>query len=151
VTKTSSRSRSSRRGAISVLLLFYLFTPLYSGEAPKPTHTQQDKLPDLIVHQVALSSAGSVIYQIANGGQSGTGSFFVVDVYLDGVRKDSIRHQALPAMSVQAAQSNLARLSDCQRGAVRLMVDAQNTIRESNEKNNEYNGQLTTPCSKAPK
>jgi subtilase family serine protease len=124
--------------------------PLYSAQAPENT-PQQNKFSDLVVHQVGLSQAGSVIYQVANSGNSGTGGVFVVDIYVDGLRKDSIRHEALPAMSVQTVQSNLARLADCQRGSVRLVVDAHNMVPEINEKNNEHNVQLAAACSKAPK
>jgi subtilase family serine protease len=125
---------------------------LFYGAAPTRENKggQQDKLADLAIHQASLGKAGSVIYQVANGGRSGTGGFFVVDIYIDGVRRDSIRHEPLPAMSMQTAESNLARVSECQTGTLRLVVDTQNTIRESNEKNNEYTGKLAAPCPKAP-
>jgi subtilase family serine protease len=125
---------------------------LLCGAAPNRENkgAQQDKLPDLAIHQAGLGKAGSVIYQVANGGSSSTGGFFVVDIYIDGVRRDSIRHEPLPAMSMQTVESNLARFAQCQTGTLRLTVDIQNTIRESNEKNNDYTGKLAAPCPKAP-
>jgi CARDB len=151
VAGANSLCRRFRSGTILTLVLLLGFCgSLHGAEVPGKT-PQQNKFPDLVVHQVSLSQAGSVIYQVANSGSSGTGGVFVVDIYVDGLRKDSIRHEALPAMSVQTVQSNLARFADCQRGSIRLVVDAQNTVREINEKNNEYGVQLTAACSKAPK
>jgi subtilase family serine protease len=131
-------------------LFLCLCGPLYGGEPLPGTKANAEKLPDLAIHQVGVSKAGSVVYQVANGGHAGTGGFFVVDIYINGVRRDSIRHEALPAMSVQTAESNSARFIPCQGGTARLVVDSQNMIRETNEKNNEYTNQLTAPCPKKP-
>jgi subtilase family serine protease len=150
VADPNSRSGHFHSGTILFVLLLCLYGRLYGGEPPRATKANPESLPDLAVHQVGLSKAGSVVYQVANGGNAGTGGFFVVDIYINGVRKDSIRHEALPAMSVQTAESNLARFSPCQGGTVHLVLDSQNSIRETNEKNNAYTDQLTAPCPKKP-
>ena len=89
------------------------------------------------VVEPGLTVTGSVIYQVANKGKGSTGKPFMVDIYIDSVRKDTIRHEPLPAMSIQTVESNLARLSDCNTGTVRLVLNAQNTVREADKKNNE--------------
>ena len=106
-------------------------------------------LADLEVYAVALAENGSVMYQVANRGNGGTERPFVVDVYVNGARKDSITHNPLPALTMQAAQSNLARLVECKAGTVRLVVDAQNSVREANKTNNERTVQLTPPCARS--
>ena len=113
---------------------------------PRPA---ADQLADLEVYAVALAENGSVIYQIANRGHGGTERSFVVDVYVNGVRKDSITHHPLPALTMQAAQSNLARLVECKAGTVRLVLDAQNSVREASKTNNERTAQLAPACARS--
>jgi len=107
-------------------------------------------VPDLVIHQVGLTPTGSVVYQVANRGHAGTQAPFVVDIYLSGVRADTIRHEPLGAMSMQTVESNRARFSDCKGGTVRLVVDALNTVREADDKNNERVMQLAPSCPKTP-
>lgn len=107
-----------------------------------------DQLADLEVYALAAGANGSVIYQIANRGKSGTDRPFVVDVYVDGVRRDSITHGPLPGLSVQTAQSNLARLTGCKVRTVRLVLDPQNGVREASKANNERVAQLAPACTR---
>lgn len=106
--------------------------------------------PDLEVHHLGLTSTGSVIYQVVNKGTESTKAPFLVDIYVNGVRRDTIRHEPLPGMSLQTVESNKARFPDCKEGTVRVVLDIQKTVRESNEKNNERSAQLTPPCPKGP-
>ncbi len=105
-------------------------------------------LPDLEVYAVGLADSGAVIYQVANRGNAGTERPFLVDVYVDGVRRDSISHPALPALTVQTAQSNLARLTECRAATVRLVLDPQNGVREASKANNERSVQLAPACAR---
>jgi hypothetical protein len=104
------------------------------------------ELADLEVHGLAVTDQGSVIYQVANRGKGGTERPFVVDVYVDGVRRDSITHGPLPGLTLQTAQSGLARLPGCKTGTVRLVLDPQNGVRERSKANNERVAQLASAC-----
>lgn len=103
-------------------------------------------LADLEVVAIAIAENGSVIYQVANRGPASTGRPFVVDVYVDGVRRDSVTHGPLPGLSMQTVQSNLARLTECAAGTVRLVLDPQNGVREASKANNERVAQLMAAC-----
>ncbi|HXG03719.1 MAG TPA: CARDB domain-containing protein [Candidatus Binatia bacterium] len=105
-------------------------------------------LSDLEVYAVGLAESGAVIYQVANRGNAGTDRPFLVDVYVDGVRRDSISHPALPALTVQTAQSNLARLTECKAAMVRIVLDPQNGVREASKTNNERSVQLLPVCAR---
>jgi subtilase family serine protease len=110
---------------------------------PRP---EANRLADLEVVAVAVTDDGSVIYQVGNRGMAGTDRSFVVDVYVDGVRRDSVTHAPLPGLSVQTVQSNLARLTECAAGTVRLVLDPQNGVREASKANNERVARLAPAC-----
>jgi subtilase family serine protease len=120
-------------------------TALPAAAQPQPA---VDQLADLEIYAMALAENGSLVYQVANRGNASTERPFVVDVYVNGVRKDSITHNPLPPLTVQAAQSNLARLVECKAGTIRLVLDAQNSVREANKTNNERTAQLAPPCAR---
>lgn len=143
------------------LLLMSLLLMSTSGEAlaQRPTdlgttpqvQTQNNpvaKLADLEVGYVGLTPAGTVVYQVVNKGGGGGDQPFAVDIYLNGALKDTIRHEPLPAMTMQTVQSNLARVSDCQEMLVRVVVDSQHSVRESDRRNNERSAKLSLPCPK---
>jgi subtilase family serine protease len=133
--------------ATALLLISELAIGLGVASAqPRPAPQQ---LADLEVYAVALADNGAVIYQVANRGNGSTERPFVVDVYVNGVRKDSITHNPLPALTMQAAQSNLARVLECKAGTVRLVLDAQNSVREANKTNNERTTQLVPACARS--
>ncbi len=102
--------------------------------------------PDLAVSSIGVTPTGFVSYQVVNRGENSTGSPFVADVFIDGVRKDTIKHDPLPGHGQQTAQSALARLTGCKVGNVRVVVDAQNTVAESDETNNQTTKSLVPPC-----
>jgi hypothetical protein len=141
----------------SFVVLALASIPLHAAEQKVPGGQKQPEqkprsgiLPDLTVHWIGVTPAGSVIYQVANGSKESTRMAFVVEVYLNGIRKDVIRHEPLPAMSVQVVESKLARLTECQDASARVVVDTEKNIREQDENNNERTMSLTPPCAKRP-
>jgi hypothetical protein len=146
--------RSLLSGA-ALLALLGFGAPSFAADARMAPATERQgrdtqNAPDLVIHQVGLTPTGSVVYQVANRGHASTQAPFVVDIYLSGVRADTIRHEPLGAMSMQTVESNRARFSDCKGGTVRLVVDALNTVREADDKNNERVMQLAPSCPKTP-
>jgi subtilase family serine protease len=132
-----------------ILGLVFLSVAYGVSAQPRP---DADQLADLEVYSLGLTDKGSVIYQIGNRGKEGSERPFVVEVYINGVRKDAITHQPLPALSLQTAESNLARFTDCKAGTVRLVIDPQNAVREASKANNERVTALTPPaCGRPPR
>jgi subtilase family serine protease len=82
---------------------------------------------------------------VRNRGNVSTGPF-VVDVNIDGVRKDTVKHGPLPSATNFTAKSELARIKGCKPGTVRVVLDPQNVVGEFDEGNNVASAQLTPPC-----
>jgi subtilase family serine protease len=134
-------SKMTARLLMAGLALGLCVTPASAQSRPAA-----DQLADLEIVAVAVADNGSVIYQVANRGTGGTDRPFVVDVYVDGVRRDSVTHSPLPPLSMQTVQSNRARLTECTAGTVRLVLDPQNGVREASKANNERVARLAPPC-----
>jgi hypothetical protein len=133
------------------LVLTGLAVAWLGADVSAQTKPGAEQLPDLEVHYLGLSDRGSVIYQVANRGKGSTGRPFVAEIYINGVQRDSITHSPLPGLSVQTVESNLARLADCKAVTVRLILDAQNSVREVSKANNERSVLLTPRCAQAPR
>src|SRR5262245_57773049 len=67
----------------------YPVTPI--GGLPKPTSAV-----DLVISAFGFTSGGRITYTIQNRGREPTASPFVVDLYIDVNRKDTIKHATLP-------------------------------------------------------
>lgn len=139
----------------SIFIVAFLSYPLHAAAQTLPgghgsSQQLSDKLPDLAFYQLGMSPSGSIIYQVVNSGKASTGVPFVVEIHVNGSRKDIIRHEPLPAMSLQAVESKLARLSECKPAVVQVTVDPNNHVNELDKKNNNRSAQLTPPCPKAP-
>lgn len=101
---------------------------------------------DLLAGKVGLTSTGYVTYIIANAGPSGTGQPFVVDVYINGTRKDTITHEAMAGSTQQTVTSSLARYEGCRAGTIKLVLDSQQVVTEVDESNNQPAAAVTPPC-----
>jgi hypothetical protein len=102
--------------------------------------------PDLLIPSVSLSPAGNVIYQVANRGAGRVPGPFIVEINVDGTRRDVITHVALPSQSAQTVESTRARLDACKAATVRLVADPPNLVPEPDERNNERSQKLERPC-----
>ncbi|MGH9790101.1 MAG: CARDB domain-containing protein [Candidatus Acidiferrales bacterium] len=102
--------------------------------------------PDLVVTGLNFSSRGRVRYRVMNIGRSATGNPFVLDIYIDGQRRDTVKHNPLPAMSQQSVESRLARPDGCQSMSLRAAADSQNLVTEADESNNRVTANDVPPC-----
>lgn len=116
-------------------------TPL--TKEPRVLGTNQ---PDLAVTVLPLTNKGYIQYQVRNRGLVSTRQPFVVNIYVNNVRKDTITHTILSGKARKKVISKLARLDDCKGGMVRVVVDSQNFVKEYNEANNEHRRLLRPPC-----
>ena len=102
--------------------------------------------PDLVIESASLSADGNVSYAVRNRSSTIAGVPFVVDVYVDGKREDTMKHDPLPGHAELAAVSSLARFAGCETGTIRVVADAQLVVAEFDENNNEQQRQITPPC-----
>ena len=107
---------------------------------PSPQQT------DLAVTLFGLTADGRMTYIVVNRGRTAANSPFVVDLIIDGTRKDTVKHNALPPLSQQQVISNLARPEVCSAVQLRIALDSQQLVSEADESNNTQARQLVPPC-----
>lgn len=107
----------------------------------KPTPTT-----DLMISNVGFTPGGRVSYTLQNRGRNATASPFVVDIYINLARKDTVKHSQLPALSQQQVISNLARADTCDTVTLRANADSQQLVTEDDEANNSVQRSDTPPC-----
>jgi hypothetical protein len=101
---------------------------------------------DLVVTSFGLTADGRMTYIVVNRGRTAANSPFVVDLIIDGKRKDTIKHNALPPLSQQLVISNLARPEVCIAVQLRIALDTQQLVNEADEANNTQVRQVVPPC-----
>jgi hypothetical protein len=101
---------------------------------------------DLMVTSFGLTDDGRMTYIVVNRGKTPANSAFVVDLTIDGQPKDSVKHNALPALSQQRVISNLARPEVCSAVMLGIAIDTQQLVSEADETNNTQLRQLVPPC-----
>lgn len=69
-----------------------------------------------------------------------------MDLYINGVRGDTVEHQVLPGQSQQTVTSQLAKDQQCDRATLLAVADPQHIVPESNTTNNQMTVDLTPPC-----
>ncbi|MEO5656652.1 MAG: CARDB domain-containing protein [Nitrospiria bacterium] len=117
-------------------------TPLVT-KSDKMTPTQEA---DLAFGVVGFADDGRVIYVVQNRGRTAANSPFVVDILVDGVRKDTVKHDPLPPMSAQRVHSTLARPDACGKVTIRVVADSQSLVDEHDETNNNLDRDAVPPC-----
>lgn len=101
---------------------------------------------DLTMMSFGLTADARMTYIVVNRGRTPANSPFVVDLTIDGQRKDTIKHNALPALSQQRVISNLARPEVCSMINLGIAVDTQQLVNEADESNNTQLRQMVPPC-----
>jgi hypothetical protein len=101
---------------------------------------------DLAITSFGLTADGRMTYIVVNRGRTAANSPFVVDLIIDGMRKDTIKHNALPPLSQQLVISNLARPEVCGTVNLGIALDAQQLVTEADETNNTQLRQMVPPC-----
>ena len=102
--------------------------------------------PDLVIESPSVNASSNVAFVVRNRSSTASTTPFVMDVYVDGRREDTIKHGAVPGHAEQAVISSLARLTKCDPATIRVVADAQLVVTEFDERNNETSVQLTPPC-----
>lgn len=103
--------------------------------------------PDLVATRLSAKSDGRVEYELMNRSAQGTSEPFAVDIYIGAMRRDTIVHNGLRGRERLRKTSSLATIESCQGVPVRLVVDGQDLVRETNESNNERRATLAkAPC-----
>ncbi len=93
--------------------------------------------PDILVRNVSLTEDGKVQYELGNPAFARVSTPFVVDIYVGKAHRETIRHDSIPGRGKQAKISRNVRIESCQGSWVRIVVDPQRLVSESNEANNE--------------
>lgn len=101
---------------------------------------------DLVIVNLRFAPDARVSYLVQNIGQTATGNPFVVDLYLDGQRRDTVKHAPLPPLSQQLVHSNLAEAETCGAVALRAVADSQQIVSEHREDNNTQSREQLPPC-----
>lgn len=101
---------------------------------------------DLAIGYVGFANDGRVTYTVENRGNSSANSSFVVDILINGERKDTVKHDPLPPLTVQRVHSTLARPDACGSVAIRVVADSQSLVTEHSETNNTRDRNAVPPC-----
>ena len=104
------------------------------------------RLPDLCVESVAVSPARFLSFTVRNRGSRSTSVAFTAEVYLNGVRQETVAFAPLAKTNGRRAEARVAQFADCGKGTIRLVLDPQNVVTESDELNNDYSIDRGPPC-----
>jgi hypothetical protein len=157
-----SKEKSMRHDHLTLTLGFLCFaavTPIYCAVDPVKATPVKDvgilalapctqipsNLADLAA-SVKLTPTRFIGYTVANCSRVGTVNGFQVDIYLNGVLKESIQHAPLAARERQTVIAGEAGLTDCKTAEVKVVLDSKNAVAEADENNNLFNRQMTPPC-----
>jgi hypothetical protein len=116
--------------------------PLRQMEKMRVAHGQ----PELVIRGLGFTAEGKVRYVVQNHGGVAASQPFVVDVYYNGQRRDTVKHNGLPPLSQQRVESGLANPGGCAQAQLRAFADSQNAVAEASETNNSETIVQTPPC-----
>jgi subtilase family serine protease len=98
----------------------------------------------LLGSQLQVAPDGAMVYEVKNFGQASCPAFST-DVYVGGVKKETLSHAALGAGAVQS-RTTATRLAGCAAATVRFVADAGSQAAEADEANNQATRELAPPC-----
>ena len=102
--------------------------------------------PDLVIRGLSFTPEGRVRYYVLNVGGVAASQPFVVDIYYNGQRRDTVKHNGLPPLSQQLVESSLASGGGCSSAQLRAIADSQETVAEADEANNSEIKSQVPPC-----
>ena len=117
-----------------------------NGEPCQAAGKKPARLADLCVGSVAISPARFLTFTVRNRGARSTGASFIAEVYVNAERQETVAFAPLGGSSGRRAEARVARLADCEKGTIRLVLDPQNVVAESDESNNDYSIDRAPPC-----
>ena len=101
---------------------------------------------DLVITALGFNPARHVVYTIANCGSAATNLPFIVDLFMNGQRADTIEQKILPGGSQQTVTSELAVDQGCNQVTLLAVADPQHVISESSSDNHRKTAEITPPC-----
>jgi len=102
--------------------------------------------PELCISGLLLSQTRHVALTVRNIGGQTTGTPFLVDVYLNNAKTDSIQMSAMGSHTAQSVETAHALLSTCQPAFVRVVIDPLHAVAEGDRTNNDYAVSWPVPC-----
>lgn len=121
-------------------------TPELGPVTPIPGLPKSTPTTDLVISKFGFTPGGRVSYTLQNRGRNATASPFVVDIFINLARKDTVKHSHLPSWSEQQVISNLARAGTCDTVTIKVQADTQQLVAEDDEANNAQQRPDTPPC-----
>jgi hypothetical protein len=100
---------------------------------------------DLVIRGLGFTGEGKVRYLVQNVGSVAVTQPFVVDVYYNGQRRDTVNHNGLPPLSQQRVESSLANPGGCAQAQLRAVADSQQAVSED-KSNNTASIVQVPPC-----
>ena len=116
------------------------------GETCPAAGKKSGRLADLCVGSVAVSPARFLTFTVRNRGSRSTAASFTAEVYVNGERQETIELARLGGSSSRKVEARVARLADCEKGTIRLVLDSQNVVAETDESNNDVSLDRAPPC-----
>ena len=104
------------------------------------------RLADLCVGSVAVSPARFLTFTVRNLGPRSTTASFPAEVRINGELLETIEFAPLRGAGVRRAETRVAKFAECEKGTVRLVLDPENVITETDESNNDYSIERAPPC-----
>jgi len=102
--------------------------------------------PDVCISALSLNETRHVAFTVRNIGGAGTGAPFLIDVYVNNGKTDSIQIPPMPNGAALSFEAHNAFLAGCQTVSVRLILDPQRTVPDADRTNNEYAENWLSPC-----
>ena len=123
---------------------YHLITNNAGGTNDKTLTVVVQQLPDLIIADISVNSAGQLFYTIRNNGAGDVTQSFLIQVYQDGVAVDSRRDvRAVPAQqTVSLFVPNFTLLNT---HTITVRVNSTKEVVESNYNNNELTVTVVGP------
>jgi len=120
--------------------------PEYGPVGPAMGCVSPPATPDLAIRALGFNSTRHVTYTVENCGHAATQMPFIVDLFVNDERRDTVEHQPLSALSEQSVTSQLAQHQGCDPVRLKAVADPQQIVAESNEGNNVRLLDITPPC-----
>lgn len=102
--------------------------------------------PDVCISSLLLNESRHVAFTVRNVGGAGTGAPFLVDVYVNNAKTDSIPIPPMSNGTALSLEAHQAFLAGCQTASVRLILDPQRAVPDADRTNNEYAETWPSPC-----
>lgn len=97
-----------------------------------------------------MTTGPHVRFTLENCGDTASQTSFVTDIYVNGTRADTIEvsNPIAPhsAIGILSSLANLVSTGSCNPATVRVVVDSQNVVQDSNRANNDQTSTVTPQC-----